>query len=174
MRDPLIAFEIRVKAEMFNGLARSLPPKRPDDAAVPDVPLDTIPGTYTDPAYGEMVICSVTPTASQPSTGAETLAENPSHSLNASIPTYIAHFPKFWSSHLLFEHHNASTFLVRPRAFYPETKEGVVAQFEWFMAHFGEGGMAWGGNAWGAGPGVEERSVESGLKKNAEVWFEKK
>lgn len=165
---------IRVKEEMINGLAKSLPPTRPDNAAVPDVPLDTIPGTYSDPAYGEMVICSVTPTASQPPTCPETLADNPFPSINASIPTYIAHFPKFWSSHLLFEHHNASTFLVRPRAYYPETKEGVTAQFEWFMAYFGEGGMAFSGNAWGVGPGVDPRSVEGGLRENAEVWFDKK
>lgn len=50
----------------------------------------------------------------------------------------------------------------------------MTAQFEWFMAYFGEGGMAFSGNAWGVGPGVDPRSVEGGLRENAEVWFDKK
>jgi hypothetical protein len=160
---------------MINGLARSLPPTRPEDAALPEVPLDSIPGTYTDPAYGNLVICPVSANAKQSSICAETVANNPFvGQVNTSGPTYLAAFPKFWSSHLLFTHHNGSLFTVRSSAHYPETGENVVAQFEWFQAVFAEGGVGFVGNAWGAGPGVEERDWRGGdLRERAEVWFAK-
>lgn len=165
----------RVKEETIQRLAKSLPPTRPEDATLPDLPLDSIPGTYTDPAYGELVICSVTPATNQPYSCTETLAGNPfTGQSNTTGPTYLAAFPKFWSSHLLFTHYNGSLFTVRSSAHYPETGQDVVAQFEWFQAVFAEEGVAFVGGAWGAGPGVEERDWRSGkLEDVAEVWFAK-
>ena len=152
----------RIKAKMIGKLRKSLPPSRPGNATV-DVDLSSIPGTYTDAAYGEMTICALDEKIQACTT---TLAGNPFPAQPADIPTFIAYFPKFWSDYLLFTHRNGSTFTVTQSATYTETNVTVPSPFESFDAVFHREGMAWTRGAWGAGPGVEDQSIE--------VWFEKK
>lgn len=161
---------------MINGLVKSLPPSRPANASMPDIPLDSIPGTYVDEAYGELVICPVSTSSNQTTDACrDTIDTNPfSFAESTTVPTFIAHFPKFWSTHLAFTHYNGSTFTVHSRALYPETNASIVSPFESFDAVFNAEGMAFTRNAWGAGPGVEPSDVgEGGLKERAEVWFDK-
>lgn len=153
---------------MVHSLQASLPPSRPPNATI-DVDLDSIPGTYVDAAYGRMTICAL---HDKTDAYRETLAGNP-FPIQSDIPSFIAHFPKFWFNHLLFTHRNGSTFTVTMNSTYSERNVTVPSTLEWHDAVFDGKGMAWARGAWGAAPGVEERSLANGLEEGAEVWFEK-
>jgi hypothetical protein len=106
----------------------------------------------------------------------ETLAGNP-FPIQSDVPSFVAYFPKFWFDYLLFTHRNGSTFTVTMSSTYAERNVTVPSTLGWHDAVFDGKGMAWTKGAWGAGPGVEERSLANGLKEGAkegaEVWFEK-
>lgn len=154
---------------MIEKLQKSLPPLRPANATI-DIDLASIPGTYTDPAYGKVTICDL---HGKSSTCRKTLAGNPFPTQPANVPTFIAYFPEFWSDYLLFSHRNGSTFTVTASATYAETNVTVTSPHESFDAVFDGEGMAWTRGAWGAGAGVEEKSLANGLEEGAEVWFKK-
>jgi hypothetical protein len=158
----------RVKTGIIEKLQSSLPPSRPANATI-DIDLDTIPGTYSDVAYGQLTICALD---DKTDVCSKTLSGNP-FPMNTDIPSFVAYFPKFWSDYLLFSHRNGSTFTVETSATYAETNVTLASPFESYDAVFNGQGMAWTRNAWGAGPGVEGRSLASGSKEGAEVWFEK-
>jgi hypothetical protein len=149
-------------------LRASLPPLRPTDAIV-DIDLDSIPGTYSDAAYGQMSICALHDKSAACS---KTLAGNP-FAIQNEVPSFVAYFPKFWLDYLLFTHRNGSTFAVTPSGTYAAMNVTVVAPFETYDAVFDGNGMAWTRGAWGIAPGVQDRSLANGLKEGGEVWFEK-
>lgn len=134
---------------------------------------------YSDNAYGKIIICAVPSPASStegPLGGSavcrDTLAHKPFPTADPTIPTFIARFDKVASNYLLFTHHNGSVFTVTPSTFYPERNETIVSQFNSYDAIFTEDGMAFMGNAWGAGPGVEGKDpMVIGVEGAAEVWF---
>lgn len=169
----------RGKAEWTKTLQNALSPTRPVNASPPEIPLAIIPGTYRDKAYGEIVICalptSVNFTGGPPAESAvcrDTIAHNPFPTADPTIPTFIARFDKVASNYLLFTHHNGSVFIVTPSTFYPERNETTISQFNSYDAVFTEDGMAFMGNAWGAGPGVEGKDpMVIGVEGAAEVWF---
>lgn len=159
-------------------LRGALPPSRLIDASPLDIPLESIPGTYYDDAYGEIEVCAVSSNSGTSSFSCrETLVDNPFPLPKPGIPTFIAKYDKQAFDYLFFSHYNGSTFTVTPAAFFPERNETVVAQFEAFEAAFAEEGMAFGGNAWGAdaGAGGEgKNSLAVGLREAAELRFEKR
>ncbi|KAJ9118537.1 hypothetical protein QFC22_003756 [Naganishia vaughanmartiniae] len=185
-----VDWRTRLQRAHSTALQGGLPPARPDDAALPDIPLSRIPGSYVDEAYGTIVLCAVPGTMPEKDAEAysseeckETLAGNPFSSRHhlkrtkPSVPTYIAKYEKFWANYLEFSHRNGSTFTVTMSAYYPETNLTMPAlpDFPTFDAVFAEDGMAVFGNMWGAGAGVPSRAPQEGrLKESAEVWFEKK
>lgn len=172
----------RVKAETTQILQGAIAPPRPVNPSAPEIPLESIPGTYGDEAYGEIVICAVPPSVdgyedrspvSEVCRG--TLLSNPFPTSDPAIPTFLAKFDKLSSDYLLFTHRNGSVFTVTPSTFYPERKEAVVSQFDSYDAIFTEDGMAFMGDAWGAGLGVEGKDpMRIGVERAAEVWFERK
>lgn len=58
---------------------------------------------------------------------------------------------------------------------FPETAAKIPSIYSQWEAIFAKDGMAFAGNAWGAGLGVKPSYpwAEGGLKQNAEVWFDK-
>lgn len=154
---------------------------RPDNATVPDVPLEGIPGTYFDQAYGEMIVCALpscfdrnNDANARSATCRDTIATNPFPRVDPAIPDFIARVNKLAYDYLLFTHHNGSVFTVTPATTYPERNETIVSQFDSFEAVFTREGMTFMGNAWGAGPGVQGWDPEAvGVEDAAEVWFQK-
>lgn len=162
---------------MFKGLQAALPPARPTNPPVPERLLGSIPGTFHDMAYGDMVIYRVH-TASAvhlPNACTEVVQADPTLFATAStVPTFVAYFPKYWSTHLIFTHRTDTTFTVHPRTVYPETGAIMVATMPSFDAVFIVDGMAWTRGAWEAGVGVEPRVLERrDPRGSTEVWFEK-
>lgn len=157
-------------------LRGALPPVRPVNATLPDVPLESIPGRYHDEGYGDITICAIPAHGSTfSSVCQETLANNPFPQQNLKVPTFIARYDKMAFDYLLFSHHNGSRFTVTASATFPEKNETIISQFETFDAIFADNGLAFTGNAWGAGPGVEgKESSAMGVKEAAEVWFERR
>lgn len=156
---------------------------------MPDIPLDSIPGTYVDKGYGAIFLCAVPGTMPDSDTTSYTsevckdaLANNPFPARDAQagplVPTFIAKYEKFWANYLEFAHRNGSTFTVTMSAYYPETNLTMSAlpDFPTFDVVFAEGGMAVFRNMWGAGAAVPMKTPAqgTGLEKSAEVWFEKK
>ncbi|KAJ9091787.1 hypothetical protein QFC21_007090 [Naganishia friedmannii] len=186
-----VNWRTRLQQAHSTALQGGLPPTRPENATMPEIPLADIPGTYFDKAYGTIVLCSLPGTLPEKDAAMytseeckDTLANNPFHSRHQSketslaVPTYIAKYEKFWANYLEFAHRNGSTFTVTMSAYYPETNLTMPAlpDFPTFDVVFAEGGMAVFGNMWGAGAGVPSRTPGegAGLKESAEVWFEKK
>ncbi|KAJ9118534.1 hypothetical protein QFC22_003753 [Naganishia vaughanmartiniae] len=164
---------------------RRVPPVRASDATLPDMPIADIQGTYVDKAYGRLTICLVPsghPTGNPkiPSECAKTLADQP-FDLSSKVlgdglaPMFIARCGQVSTAYLLFRHQNASTFTVSVGMHFPETKTDIPSIYWYWDAIFEKDGMAFAGNAWGAGLGVEPREPwgAGGLKRNAEVWFDK-
>lgn len=58
---------------------------------------------------------------------------------------------------------------------FPQTNAQMPSIYGYWDAIFSREGMAFAGNAWGAGLGVEPSDpwAEGGPKQNAEVWFDK-
>lgn len=163
-----------MKPEVIDSLVMYLPPDRPANPAPLDIPLESIPGTYVNDAYGVLVICSAVPTDEEPTSCQETRRDHPFPHSNTTLPTLLARFPKLWSTHLAFTHHNGSTFTVHSRSAYPGRNVSVVSRVPSYAATFNEEGMAWTGNAWDADAEVVLRGVwEGGLKEGAEVWFDR-
>jgi hypothetical protein len=162
---------------MFKGLQAALPPVRSTHPPIPELLLDCIPGTYYDKAYGDMVIYRVhaASAAHLPNACMEVVQADPTLFADAStVPTFVAYFPKYWSTHLVFTHRSDSTFTVRPRTIYPETGAIMVATMPSFDAVFTVDGMAWTRGVWEAGVGAKPRAFErSDPRGSAEVWFER-
>lgn len=144
------------------------PPPRPTNATI-GIDLKSVPGSYSDAAYGQMIICALD---DKTDACRQTLAGN-SFTIHPDVPSFVAYFPKFWYDYLLFTHRNGSTFTVEMSVTYAETNVTLASPFPSFDATFDGEGMAWTRGIWGAGPGVEEASLANGLKEGAEVWFEK-
>ena len=176
--DELICFPSRGKADIFKGLKAALPPVRPTNPLELSIPLERIPGTYVDKAYGEMIIYAVDQSSNTrlPQSCQQVVESDPSLFADSStVPTFISHFPKFWSTHLVFKHRTGSTFTVHSRTVYSETGATMVAAMPWFDAVFSTEGMTFARGAWEAGAGVEPRKLkEDKLKESAEIWFDKR
>jgi hypothetical protein len=168
---------------------RYVPPARASNATLLNIASTKIQGTYYDKAYGRLTICLVPPAshstgnAKVPSECARTLAEHP-FKLSSEIvtaggspspPMFIARYGQVSTAYLLFRHKNDSTFTASIGMRFPETAAHVPLIYWYWDAIFAEDGMAFAGNAWGAGLGVElsDPWAAGGLKKNAEVWFDK-
>ncbi|KAJ9115375.1 hypothetical protein QFC24_006990 [Naganishia onofrii] len=184
-----VDWRTRLQQAHSTALQNGLPPQRLENATLPDIPLDSIPGTYVDKGYGAIVLCAVPGTMPDSDTASylseeckDALANNPFPARDTQagplVPTFIAKYEKFWANYLEFAHRNGSTFTVTMSAYYPETNLTMSAlpDFPTFDVVFAEGGMAVFGNMWGAGAAVPMRTPAqgTGLEKSAEVWFEKK
>lgn len=158
---------------IFKDLKAALPPIRPTDPPMPDIPLDNIPGTYVDNAYGELVIYLVDQASNVglPQSCRAVVEADPSlFEDSATVPTFIADFPKFWSTHLIFKHRTGSTFTVHSRTIYRETGVTTVSAMPSYDAVFTAEGMALTSGAWEPGAAVEQRELqEDYLKESAEV-----
>jgi hypothetical protein len=145
---------------------------------MPDIPCECIAGTYVDKAYGEIVIYPVNQAniPRLPQACQELVEAEPSlFAEAATIPTLIAHFPKFRSTHLVFTHRTGSTFTVHSRTTSAETGVTTISTMPSYDAVFTADGMALTRGAWQAGVGVEPRELrEDDMRGSAEVWFDKR
>lgn len=164
---------------------RIVPTAEPD-APLPSIPLEGIQGTYFDAAYGKVVVCAVDSTMPKnyrrsgrvPAGCEDILAGSPFEiaSITSGIirPTFVGRLDREWVNYLMFEHLHGSVFTVTPSSFYPDFNVSTTTPFGYFKATFTEKGMAWGGNAWGSWPVVEDSSrLKGNVEHDAEVWFDK-
>jgi hypothetical protein len=162
-----------------------VPPARASNATPSELSSRDIQGTYFNEAYGPLTLCSVAASAPNGIVESinecdETLAKHPfdvSSDItdSGSHPTLIARFGKTSTAYLLFRHKNESSFIVSMGMNFPQTNAQMPSIYGYWDAIFSREGMAFAGNAWGAGIGVEPSDpwAEGGPKQNAEVWFDK-
>ncbi|KAJ9118536.1 hypothetical protein QFC22_003755 [Naganishia vaughanmartiniae] len=143
-----------------------------------------IQGTYYNEAYGRITLClaSGLPNVNSktPSECKRTLADHPFDlstdiTDDATSPRFIARFGQTSTMYLLFSHKNESSFIASMGMIFPQTDARMPSIYWYWDAIFAKEGLAFAGNAWGAGLGVKHSTpwADGGLKKNAEVWFDK-
>ena len=140
---------------------------RPDHPRPPSDGFDSIPGTYTHPAYGSIGIC--------PARHDERLDaryETLSGDRDPPRPYFIADINKVWAQQLLFTHFDGDAFNVTAKYIAPNTKAVLWDNNgSGSLARFSEGGMGLA-KIWGAGEGVPNGDMErDGVRNGSEVFF---
>ncbi|KAJ6552199.1 beta-lactamase/transpeptidase-like protein [Mycena vulgaris] len=167
----------------FNG--RTIPTPRPENATLPTFTFESLAGTYSDPGYGAVEFCLVSPDSTSSTSEAchlllEEVPTTLSDVLDPKIPTLLARWDGFGLTHVSlthFEHNifNLSGFASIPtrnssdKAYWVsrETDPSLVAEFSY------EGILGVGlRGIWGAGDGVPSPTGET-VKERAEIWLEK-
>ncbi|KAK7050032.1 hypothetical protein VNI00_005464 [Paramarasmius palmivorus] len=159
---------------------------RPSNPAPPPLPLEQLAGVYRNLGYGDIELCFVGSNG-QTDSCRKVLKELPvvlPGGINEDIPTLVARWDRFWSSHVKLEHFDGAMFNVTMLESRPTDDESdpywtatpstgdEVHTAEFVVDDEGKVGFGITGGVWGAGPGVEGPVGES-VKERAEVWFEK-
>jgi hypothetical protein len=141
---------------------------RPDRPRPPSDGFDSIPGTYSHPAYGPLNIRPVRPDE----TGAQDQYSVRTH--ESSPPSFVADINKSWAKQIIFTHFDGDAFNVTMKYITSDTKTVL-----WNMnglatrACFGEGGVGLE-KVWGAGQGVPDGDMrKNGIVNGSEVFFSK-
>ncbi|KAJ8082741.1 hypothetical protein PM082_008597 [Marasmius tenuissimus] len=182
-------YKDRVQKAFDNFQSRLVP--RPSNPVPPPAPYESLAGKYTNGGYGDIELCLLGG-SNQSRSCQEVIDELPTvlpGVANSTIPTLIAKWDRFWSTHVKLEHFDGFLFNLtvlesraRPTAdrdgpywtaepFYGETVD--TAQFVMDDADVGRvNGFGIFGGFWGSGPLVKN-SVEGGSREVAEVFFDK-
>ncbi|KAK7042563.1 beta-lactamase class penicillin binding protein [Favolaschia claudopus] len=164
------------------------PTPRSQQPAPPSVPFSDLAGTYTDPGYGSLDLCLISP---------KSLVDSPSEScsqligeipiqipstLDPEVPTLLARWPAFGMTHVSLAHFERNVFNVtaifsiptanasdKPYWVQTQSDPSLVAEFALDDSEKASVGLR---GFWGAGEGVESPEGDS-VKDRAEVWFEK-
>jgi hypothetical protein len=141
-------------------------------------------GIYRSAAYGDVVLCAA-PSPSQlesPPLYSETdvkcreiMSNHPFDGRQLSAPaTYVGHYDGSNTMYLRFSHVNGSRYSVSLGQVFPQTGEKLPSIYGTWEAFISPDGIAYGGNAWGAGLGVAASVLDpSDMQRTAEVWFDK-
>ncbi|KAL0579080.1 hypothetical protein V5O48_002922 [Marasmius crinis-equi] len=157
---------------------------RPSDPAPPPAPFKSFTGRYVNGGYGAMELCFLDGSRQSPSCQ-DVINELPivlPGAVDSSVPTLIAKWDRFWSTHIKLEHFDGALFNVTVLESRPTDREDDPY---WVAEPFGDaivtaqfvvdgdnvGGFGLFGGFWGAGPQV--RNAEGGLREEAEVFFDK-
>ncbi|KAK1232774.1 hypothetical protein PQX77_004099 [Marasmius sp. AFHP31] len=174
----------------FDAFQSKLVP-RPPSPSSPPVPFESLTGSYTHGGYGGLELCLLGG-PEQSRSCQEVIDELPTvlpGAVNSRVPTLIAKWDRFWSTHVKLEHFDGPLFNLtalesRPiddresdESYWtvnPIFGEGVItAQF---VTNGGEDGRVDGfgifGGLWGSGPLVED-STDGSSREAAEVFFDK-
>lgn len=174
-------------AESLSGLLEGHP-KRPKDPKPPAAKWTDLIGQYHDEGYGDLVLCPVEETFKKvggidvPSALARRCSEHadriPFNFTADDAPTFVARIPKFWATHLALMHVDGDLFNVETGSYWPDTgaKTGpqIYDGMEGYSARFGDGGLGFEGNFFGAGGGGRKGNMtRDGVGKGAEVFYKK-
>lgn len=145
-------------------------------------------GSYHDKGYGDLFLCPVEKTfekvggismsTSMARKCAEHQDEIPFTFTADDAPTFVARVPKLWANHLALSHVNGNVFKVETGTYWPETGSKTGPQIydgmEGYFAQFGDGGVGFEGNYFGAGGGAKNGNMtRDGVEKGAEVFYKK-
>ncbi|KAJ8082743.1 hypothetical protein PM082_008599 [Marasmius tenuissimus] len=189
---PAIDWDTRYKDRVqkaFDDFQSKLVP-RPSNPIPPPASYESLAGKYTNGGYGDIELCLLG-SSKQSRSCQEVIDELPTvlpGVASSTIPTLIAKWDRFWSTHVKLEHFDGPLFNLTvlesrepPTAdkdgpywtaepFYGQT---VGTQFVMGDAEVGRvDGFGIFGGFWGSGSLVED-SAEGGSREAAEVFFDK-
>ncbi|KAL0573922.1 hypothetical protein V5O48_008019, partial [Marasmius crinis-equi] len=188
---PAIDWNTRHKDEIrnYHDVVNSRRVPRPADPTSPPASFEELAGRYHNVGYDGIELCFVDG-SKQSASCQEVINELPTvlpGAVNSSVPTLIAKWNKFWSTHLKLEHFDGPLFNVTMLESRPTDDEDdpywtgearltdsalsfPTAEFvvEKNRVH----GFGFFGGVWGAGLEVTDAS-EGGSREAAEVFFDK-
>ncbi|KAL0069306.1 hypothetical protein AAF712_003671 [Marasmius tenuissimus] len=190
LRLPAIDWNTRYKdtvQKAFDDFQSRLVP-RPSNPTPPPVPYESLSGIYSNAGYGRLELCLLGG-SKQSGTCQQVIDELSTvlpGAVDSTIPTLIAKWDRFRSTHVKLEHFGGPLFNLtalesRPiddresdesyRTAYPLFGNVVAAQY---VVNDGEDVVGLGifGGLWGASPLVRD-SAEGGSREAAEVFFDK-
>ncbi|KAK7058457.1 hypothetical protein VNI00_002091 [Paramarasmius palmivorus] len=183
-----IDWDSRLKKEVQESHAKRLSEMkpRPTNPSSPVLPFEQLAGVYRNLGYGDISLCFANSDAKQSASCRKLLKELPTvlpGALNDTVPTLVAQWERFWSSHVKLEHFdgalfNLTTFESQPTdddsdpcwTVKPTAVDGIITA-EFAVDDDGNVGFGVTGGIWGAGPGVEGPGGDN-AQQRAEVWFE--
>ncbi|KAK1232776.1 hypothetical protein PQX77_004101 [Marasmius sp. AFHP31] len=190
---PAIDWNNRYKNKVqkaFEDFQSRLVPQPPNPLPPPGAPYESLAGKYANGGYGDIELCLLG-VSKQSRSCQEIIDELPTvlpGAVNSTIPTFIAKWDRFWSTHVKLEHFDGFLFnitVLESRAPPTADRDGPY----WTAEFYGESvdtaqfvmndaevarvdGFGIFGGFWGSGPLVED-SEEGGSREAAEVFFDK-
>ncbi|KAF9269748.1 hypothetical protein L218DRAFT_851182, partial [Marasmius fiardii PR-910] len=176
-------FKDRARKSYERSSSQKIP--RPTNSTPPSFSFRTLAGTYENPGYGAIELCFLG--ASNHTTSCQEIVnELPTvlpGGVDLDIPTLIAKWDRFWSTHVKLEHFDGPFFnvsILESRPTDIETEPYWIGEPWWdsiITAEFvttrgGTRGFGVFGGFWGAGPRVEN-AVEGNSRETAEVYFDR-
>ena len=100
----------KIVEDNFEAMQRKKLP-RPANPSLPALPLQAFSGSYTNAGYEDLELCWIGPPSTRASNASKSckkaVRELPRvipGAVNTSVPTLVAKWDKFWSTHLKLEH----------------------------------------------------------------------
>lgn len=161
---------------------RVTPPPQREGIVEEPIHLANYSGTYSNPGYGAFTLCDPSSTSHYCSEVLEDFAAVDSVTNGPSRPELYAYWPRIWSTHLRFIHHQGNEFELVFTALFPKGYGPDSTPFETTETGEGQGqaqfvideGKIMGFALTGlVGESTERERLGGSVQETAEVWFER-
>ncbi|KAH7890288.1 beta-lactamase/transpeptidase-like protein [Phlebopus sp. FC_14] len=151
------------------------------------LPIDNFAGTYTNPGYGTLTLCSPASKSAycsqvqQDFTAVDTAAQD-GRSAQASTPELLAEWQRVWSSHIRMRYHHDLLFEIEFTSLFPNGygkdttpfETGEIGTSEGVVEFVVEGDEVVGFGLRGlVGQLTERERIYTSVRDRAEVWFDR-